>query len=1058
MQQFRADLHIHSRYSRATSKALTARHLAAWAKAKGLDVLGTGDCTHPEWLAELKDALEEDSASGLYRLRDATGLDRELPFPDAVPSGGKTLFMLQGEISSIYKRGGKVRKVHNLVFMPTFAAAERLNAKLAQVGNITSDGRPILGLDARHLLEMVLETDPLAFLVPAHIWTPWFSLFGSKSGFDSIEECFGDLSQHIFALETGLSSDPDMNWQWSALDRFRLISNSDAHSGEKLAREANLFSGEISYEGIFRALRGEALGHKFLGTLEFFPEEGKYHLDGHRKCGVMLEPRETRARGGLCPVCGKPLTVGVLHRVLELADRDAPVQPAGQPGFVSLIPLQEVVGEVLGRGPGTKAVKALYGQLVARFGSELAVLQDTPLEDIARVSRPLAEGLGRMRRGQVLRKPGFDGEFGTISVFSDKERRELTQGRMVAVPGTPSQDNAPGADTARPAPLDNGTDAPMGGHAAPPDAVDFNPAQRQAIEAGPGPVLVLAGPGTGKTQTLMGRVQALMDNGENPRHILAVTFTRRAAKEMGKRLVAVFGENVTLPRADTLHALAFEYWCTAFEEAPVLLDEDSARRIFDEANSGLPAAAIKAAWQAVNLCRERREPVPDDCTALYHAYVKHKDSWNLADYTDLLELWLEKIDNDIYMNPYTHVLVDEVQDMSALQLAVLRGLMPKGGQGFFAIGDPNQSIYGFRGAHGDVAAMLRGFWPDLATVQLTDNYRSAQEILDAAASLFPDAPALTARAGGAGAIRLFEAPSAQSEAAWIAEQVRGLLGQTSHSLADAGQDAGAGADALRGTLAPGDIAVLVRFKALIPTIKNTLERLGLPCAAPETEGFWAEPRVAMLLGAAGNFLGLSTLSADNGTDVLTCPDKVIAQGPLGIAAYVRDVPPFDDLFWKSRAFKKLVRAYDEAGGWAALINWVHLQSALEMVRARAEKVQVMSMHAAKGLEFTAVFLPGLEDGILPFAGPGFLSGKLESKAETAGLDRPDEAEERRLFYVGLTRAGRALYLSRASKRTLYGREMRLPPSRLLQELPQALLKRSTLVPHTQRKEKQLGLF
>ncbi|HKI81360.1 MAG TPA: endonuclease Q family protein, partial [Pseudodesulfovibrio sp.] len=346
MERFTADLHIHSRFSRATSKKLTIRNLAAWGRLKGLSVLGTGDFTHPEWLAEIEEQLE-DNGKGLFTLREPGGLEKEIAtFDGEIP--GRTRFMLQTEISSIYKRAGKVRKVHNLVFMPNLDAVRRFNEKLGQVGNLASDGRPILGLDSRDLMDLVLDTHSQAFLVPAHIWTPWFSLFGSKSGFNSIRECFGDYADEIFAMETGLSSDPEMNWTWSELDRIRLISNSDAHSGEKLGREANLFRGEISYEGIYRALRGEGLGHKFLGTVEFFPEEGKYHMDGHRKCGVSMDPHETIARDGICPVCGKPVTVGVYNRILELADREEPAQPAGAPGFVSMIPLKEILSEVLG--------------------------------------------------------------------------------------------------------------------------------------------------------------------------------------------------------------------------------------------------------------------------------------------------------------------------------------------------------------------------------------------------------------------------------------------------------------------------------------------------------------------------------------------------------------------------------------------------------------------------------------------------------------------------------------------------------------------------------------
>jgi PHP family Zn ribbon phosphoesterase len=332
---FIADLHIHSRFSRATSKQLTAPLLAAWAAVKGVAVLGTGDFTHPAWRAELRAALTLDEDSGLYRLKDPASAVHLLPQFAAFagrPPGAR--FMLQAEISSIYKRDGQVRKVHNLVYMPDFDAAERLCARLEQIGNLASDGRPILGLDSRHLLAMVLETDSRAALIPAHIWTPWFSLFGSKSGFDRIEDCFGDLTGEIFALETGLSSDPAMNRCWSALDRFRMVSNSDAHSGENLGRETTRFVGTPSYDGIFNALRRRPASCEFAGTLEFYPEQGKYHLDGHRDCNIVLEPHQSLQLKNICPACGRPLTVGVLHRLRALADRSEPAR-LDEPGFQS---------------------------------------------------------------------------------------------------------------------------------------------------------------------------------------------------------------------------------------------------------------------------------------------------------------------------------------------------------------------------------------------------------------------------------------------------------------------------------------------------------------------------------------------------------------------------------------------------------------------------------------------------------------------------------------------------------------------------------------------------
>ena len=1034
MERFTADLHIHSRFSRATSKKLTIRNLAAWGRLKGLNVLGTGDFTHPEWLAEIEEQLT-DNGKGLFVLREPAGLEREIPsFDGEIP--GRTRFMLQTEISSIYKRGGKVRKVHNLVYMPDLDSVRRFNEKLGQVGNLASDGRPILGLDSRDLIDMVLECHPQAFLVPAHIWTPWFSLFGSKSGFDSIRECFGDYAQEIFAMETGLSSDPEMNWTWSELDRIKLISNSDAHSGEKLGREANLFRGEISYEGIYRALRGEGLGHKFLGTIEFFPEEGKYHMDGHRKCGVAMDPHETMARGGICPVCGKPVTVGVYNRILELADRQEPVKPQGAADFTSLIPLKEIIGEVLGAGPATKKVDALYMRLISDFGNELDILRRVPPEDLAKYSCHLAEGIGRMRDGNVIRKPGYDGEYGVISVFNERERAQMKNGGPLVNIDLSARAEAPEAQ--EPAPVC----APPAAPAFDPGSVTYNPAQQAAIDAGPGPVLVLAGPGTGKTQTLMGRVGRLLDEGAVPRRILALTFTRRAAQELRDRLRALRGEDAESPQAGTLHSLCFDYWKHAYSETPIVLPEASAKKLFAEVNPQFSGKDLDFHWNKYNLGRERLLDVPDELAEAHIAYGNQKNHWDLVDYTDLLEFMLEQSGAPTFHMPYQHVLVDEVQDLTPLQLAVIRGIAGASGEGVFCIGDPNQSIYGFRGAMGDVEHRLTEIWPDMQTVTLAENYRSGQKVLDCAGALFPDSPRLLARRETGASIHLFEGPDGLREATWIADKIKGLIGATSHSISDAEG---------HGDMTPGDIAVLVRFKALIPVLEKALKRAGIPCSTPELEGFWQEPRVAAILGAAQRFLGMAL---DTGETVIEVPDHILAKGPVALAAFLSETPPFDQFFWESRQFKELKKEFDIRGGWQNLVNWVSLQTELELVRRAAEKVQIMTLHASKGLEFEAVFMPACEEGILPFAGMDLLTAKVTL---TPGRGQRFH-EERRLMYVGMTRARRNLYLSRADQRQLFGRTLSLPRSRYLRELPPDLLTRSTLAARKVTKVKQLGLL
>lgn len=401
MRRLIADLHLHSRYSRATSREMDVEHMARWAKIKGIALLGTGDFTHPVWLRELRAKLEP-TGRGLY-----------------VHDGSH--FMLTVEVSNIYSSGGKLRKIHNVIFVPSFEVADRINAVLGRFGNLMADGRPTLTLPTDRMVEYVMEVSPDCMVVPAHAWTPWFSLYGSMSGFDSISECFGDQLQHIAAVETGLSSDPPMNWRLSELDRVMLLSNSDAHSPAKLGREANVFACELDYYDIMRILR-EKDTSRFLYTIEFFPEEGKYHYDGHRDCRRRMTPRETRAAGGRCPVCGKPPTVGVLHRVEALADREEGFVPEGAVPYRNLIPLEEIVAEANGAQPGTVGVRAEYLRLCEAFGGEFNVLLDAPVEEVARQSTVrIAEGLRRVREGQVRIAPGYDGVFGEISIFKDGE-------------------------------------------------------------------------------------------------------------------------------------------------------------------------------------------------------------------------------------------------------------------------------------------------------------------------------------------------------------------------------------------------------------------------------------------------------------------------------------------------------------------------------------------------------------------------------------------------------------------------------------------------------------
>lgn len=398
--EFIADLHIHSKYSRATSRDMDIKHLAQWAKLKGITLMGTGDFTHHLWLEELKHTLE-DCGNGLFK-------------------HAGVYFMLTAEVSSIYSKGPRGYRIHNLIFAPSFEAVDKINqALLSRGANLSSDGRPIIGLPAAELARIVFEIDENCMLVPGHIWTPWFSLFGSMSGFDKIEDCFEEQTPKIFALETGLSSDPAMNWRLSALDRFSLISNSDAHSPQKIGREANVFNCELDYATIRQVLKSKDKD-KFLYTIEFFPEEGKYHFDGHRLCGVRWSPQETAQHNGKCPKCGRSVTVGVVNRVEKLADRPEGFRPANAIPFKNLIPLDEIIASAKGLGKGSVTVDREYQLYLSRFGTEFEILLRASKEELMKVLSPkVVEGVLLARQGKVNIKPGYDGEYGTVSVFEE---------------------------------------------------------------------------------------------------------------------------------------------------------------------------------------------------------------------------------------------------------------------------------------------------------------------------------------------------------------------------------------------------------------------------------------------------------------------------------------------------------------------------------------------------------------------------------------------------------------------------------------------------------------
>ncbi len=407
--KFIADFHIHSKYSRATSEKTDLENISKWASIKGVKVIACGDFTHPQWFKELEDNLKP-AETGLFQYKDS-----------------ETRFILTAEISCIYSKGGKVRKIHIVVVVPSLEVARKINDRLGAIGNLKSDGRPILGLDAKELLKIVLDVSPECLFVPAHCLTPWFGLFGSKSGFDSLEECFEEQSKYIYAVESGLSADPAMIWRIPDGRRIAIISNSDAHSPEKIGREANVFDVNLDYDSIINAIKTRD-NKKFLHTIEFYPQEGKYYGDGHRACNICLTGKESLAYSETCPSCGRALTVGVMNRVEKLSDKPEGFIPEGAVPFKSIVPLKEIIGEALGVGPGSKAVDKEYIKLINAFRSEFNILLDVSTEKMKSVAfSKIAEGVQRVRDGKVNISPGFDGEYGKVSIFSEVEKREAVR-------------------------------------------------------------------------------------------------------------------------------------------------------------------------------------------------------------------------------------------------------------------------------------------------------------------------------------------------------------------------------------------------------------------------------------------------------------------------------------------------------------------------------------------------------------------------------------------------------------------------------------------------------
>ncbi|MDR2399052.1 MAG: UvrD-helicase domain-containing protein [Endomicrobium sp.] len=988
---FYSDLHIHSKYSRATSQNCNLEELAIWAQKKGLSVISTGDFTHPAWFNEIKEKLAP-AEHGVFKLRD--DIEKHV-----LTNNYHLRFLLSVEISTIYKKDEKTRKVHHVVFVPDIKSAQNLRQKLSAIGNIVSDGRPILGLDSRNLLEITLESGEGSYIVPAHIWTPWFSILGSKSGFDSVKDCYGDLTEHVFALETGLSSDPEMNWRVSSLDKYRLISNSDAHCPSKLAREATVFDTASDYFSIRKALK---TGEGYVGTVEFFPQEGKYHEDGHRKCNICLTPEETKKLKGICPICNKPLTIGVMHRVNELADRKDKTftipQTAGK--VFSLVPLQEILSEIMQVGASSKSLNIAYEKLIQALGPELSILRSISIGEISKAhSSLLGEAISRLREGKVIKHAGFDGEYGVIKLFEQRELDSFNSTNMMFdmeislkqienkktnAPDLPKKEiesqelnyQNNNCNTTKP-------NVPHISIENKEILSGLDEYQLNAVKSTNKQLLIIAGPGSGKTTLLTKRIAYMvLENNTSPENFLAITFTRRAANEMNYRLNLLLHKNYGNINVHTFHSLCFS-----------ILKEN-----YDKASLN-----------------------PNFKVASEHEmklYKEQSQSEDILDFDDLITSTVKLLNDnpDIakeYQERFKYISVDEYQDIDAKQYELIRLLAHSDGN-LFVIGDPNQAIYGFRDGDSKFFDSFSRDYPQSQIIGLKNNYRSIRTIVNASNQLINSYNIVAKYDNPLEKITIHSAPTDKSEAEFVVKTIESLIGGHTFFSIDTNRSLGGETN-----FSFSDFAILYRTSSQLAPIVESLKRSGMPFVKLSNDLLCDKKPVIKLLNK------------------LTNDEPIISQLNKITDEFKEEI---DDN--TIQYIIKLAQTYRIRNEF---IHEISLLSEIDTLDKRADRISLLTLHSSKGLEFKCVFIVGMENGIIPF-----YRAKTHSEIE----------EEKRLLYVGMTRAQQKLFLTRSVKRKWLGVYKNLETSPFLENIESELLSFSKPEKIFQAKAKscQLDLF
>lgn len=1052
-----ADLHIHSRFSLATSKQLVPEYLDLWARNKGITVVGTGDFTHPSWLEELEEKLEPDG-TGLYRLKD------EFHLPCSTPDAPDPRFILTAEISNIYKRNDKTRKVHNVLFVDSFKDARAIQHELQHRNfNITSDGRPILGLDSRNLLELCLEQSKSLFFVPAHIWTPWFSALGEKSGFDSIHECYGDLTSHIHAVETGLSTDPAMNRMCSFLDDFTLLSNSDAHSPEKLGRNANIVKGDLSYSGLTESIT-KGTPDVWGGTIDMFPQEGKYHYAGHRKCGVCWDPLQTEEHRGICPICGKKVVYGVMNRIAELADRKAPEEKDLSVPFYSIIALKEMIAEIMKVRPASKKVDAEYHKLLHHLGPELDILMHRDINDITSVGGSLmGEGVRRMRNKEIHITEGFDGQYGEIKVFTPNELNDTSYTASLFQPAAKSETSPKRRETLnfdveeylqlreintasqnstgeqKQKIFTNGT--PLSG---------LNPMQKKAAAHEKKPAIVIAGPGTGKTRVLTQRIANLLhENIAKPDEILALTFTNKAAKEMRQRLDDLPEKEKTKDiEIATFHAFGLKWLRNNNIIHTGIIDDQDKLVILKKLNPEIQKRDLSKLIRKFS--HIKTTGTPDTGENVMEHYLEYEDYLQengLLDFDDLLVRPVREMKKnpELLEKTRTHykwILVDECQDINGIQYEILKLLAPGRESNIFMIGDPNQAIYGFRGAD---SSLIHNFYKDYEPERyhLNTSYRCSEKIVQASGDILEcDKPILAGVNPGV-KLHIVRNQSGASEAEYVARKIEEMMGGLRFFSMDSSVSSGQKFENIDSL---SDFAVLCRTSRQMEAFEKAFNDHSIPFQRTGEEPWIkAEPFKSIIYILKDIYLPENPVVKDflSEKEIQYPANLEKENNPEFIIRNLAKQLKTDVTWYHMERIIKEMKQYDSV---PAFLEAVTLGVPADYHIDKAEKVSLMTIHASKGLEFRCVFVVGVEDGLLPYS-------LFETRVA-------DVKEEERLLYVAMTRSKEHLYLTHATRRVLTGRTYALPRSYFLHRIDNELVKREKQE-HKKKPKKddsQLALF